>query len=74
MTRLLEQAVAKVRELPDAAQDELAKLLLQLTGDDQAPIPLTAEEERDLDDALAEAERGELLSHDAVEAVLAKYA
>lgn len=74
MTQLLEKAVAKVRGLPDAAQDELARLLLQLAGDDQAPIQLTADEERDLADALAEAERGELVSHDALEAVLAKYA
>lgn len=74
MTILLEQALAKVRALPDAAQDELAQLLLQLTGEDQAPIQLTPEEERDLDEALAEAERGELMSHDEVEAILAKYA
>jgi predicted transcriptional regulator len=74
MTILLEQALAKVRALPDAAQDELARLLLQLAGEDQAPIQLTPEEERDLDEALAEAERGELVSHEAVEGILAKYA
>ena len=74
MTILLEQALAKVRALPDAAQDELARLLLQLAGEDQAPIQLTPEEERDLDEALAEAGRGELVSHEAVEAILAKYA
>lgn len=74
MTILLEKAVAKVRALPDAAQDELAQLLLQLAGEDQAPIQLTPEEERDLDEALAEAERGELVSHEAVEAILTKYA
>ncbi|CCJ06376.1 Hypothetical protein BN69_0925 [Methylocystis sp. SC2] len=63
-----------MRALPDAAQDELARLLLQLAGEDQAPIQLTPEEERDLDAALAEAERGELVSHEEVEAILAKYA
>jgi predicted transcriptional regulator len=74
MTRLLEQAFAKLSGLPEAAQDDLARLILRLAGEDQAPVRLTAEEERDLAEALAEAERGELVSHEAVEAVLAKYA
>lgn len=73
MTQLLEQAFAKACSLPDAAQDEIARVLLQLAGDDQVPVELTAAEERDLADALAETERGELVSHQAVEAILAKY-
>lgn len=59
MSRLLEQAVEKLRRLPEGEQDELARVLLQIAGEEQPVIQLTPEEERDLADALAEAERGE---------------
>lgn len=73
MTILLEQALAKVRALPDAAQDELARLLLQFAGEDQPVIQLSAEDERDLAEALAEIERGEIASDEAMQALWAKY-
>ena len=44
MTRLLEQAVEAVSALPDEAQDDLARILLQLAGVDQPPYELTPEE------------------------------
>ena len=59
MTRLLEQAFDKVAALPDAQQDELARVMLQLAGVDQPPLQLTADEEADLAEADAEIERGE---------------
>jgi hypothetical protein len=74
MTRLLDEAVAKARRLPDAAQDEIAQVLLRLAGDEGAPIQLTPEEERDLAEALAEAERGEFASDESIRALWAKYA
>jgi hypothetical protein len=74
MTRLLDEAVAKARRLPDAAQDEIAQVLLLLAGDEAAPIQLTPEEERDLAEALAEAERGEFASDESIRALWAKYA
>jgi hypothetical protein len=73
MTRLLEQAVATVSALPDAVQDELAAILLQLAGVEQPPIQLTPEEEADLDASLAEAERGEFATNEEVRAIWAKY-
>lgn len=74
MTRLLQQAVETVSALPDPVQDELARVLLQLAGVEQPPIQLTSEEESDLAEALAEAERGEFASDEAVSALWAKYA
>ncbi|MFZ3181147.1 MAG: hypothetical protein WA156_13285 [Methylocystis silviterrae] len=74
MTRLLDEAVAKARRLPDAGQDEIAQVLLLLAGDEAAPIQLTPEEERDLAEALAEAERGEFASDESIRALWAKYA
>jgi hypothetical protein len=55
-------------------QDELARLLLQIAGVEQPPIQLTPEEESDLAEALAEAERGEFASDENTRALWAKYA
>ena len=73
MTRLLDEAVAKARRLPDAAQDEIARVLMTLAGEEPPPIQLTPEEELDLTEALAEAERGEFASDEAMRALWAKY-
>jgi predicted transcriptional regulator len=74
VTRLLETAVEKVRALPDAEQDALARLLLDLVGVEQSLVALTPEEEADLAEALAEADRGEFASEDEMRALWAKYA
>ena len=73
MTRLLEQAFNTVSALPEARQDELARVMLQLAGVDQPPIQLTAEEEADLAAAEAEIGRGELASDEEVRAMWAKH-
>jgi hypothetical protein len=69
LTRLLEQAFDRVSTLPDAQQDELARVLLQLAGVDQPPIQLTPEEEADLVEADAEIARGELATAEEVRAM-----
>ena len=73
MTELLERAVETVRALPPAAQDALARFLLQLAGDDETVIPLTAEEEASLEESLAQAERGEFATDEQVRAIWAKH-
>ncbi len=73
MTRLLEQAVEAVSALPDDAQDDLARILLQLAGIDQPAYELTLEEAADIDASLTEAERGEFASDEEVRAVWAKH-
>jgi hypothetical protein len=70
---LLEQAVQTVSVPPDDVQDQFASILLQLAGVEQPPIPLTGEEEADLDGSLAEAERGEFATDEEVRAIWAKY-
>ena len=54
MTKLLERAVDSVRALPSEVQDELARLLLQVAGEEQPVIVLTPEERADLAEADAE--------------------
>jgi predicted transcriptional regulator len=73
MTRLLEQAIETVSTLPDDAQDELARILLQLAGVEQPPYVLTPEEEADIDASLAEAELGEFATDEEVRAMWAKH-
>ena len=73
MTELLEHALERVRALPSDQQDELARVLLRLAGDDEPVYRLTAEEEADLIEAEAEIERGEIATDSEVEAVFSKY-
>lgn len=68
MTRLLEQAFSTVAALPDARQDELARVVLQLAGVDQSPIQPTPEDEADSAAAEAEIERGEFATSEEVRA------
>jgi hypothetical protein len=72
MTKLLEQAVATVRNLPAHVQDDLARTLLQLAGEDQPVIRLTVEECDDLAEADVEIARGELATDAEIRALWAK--
>jgi hypothetical protein len=72
MTKLLEQAVETVRGLPPEIQDELARMLLQLAGEDQPSLQLSPEEEASLDESLAQADGGEFATDEQVRAIWAK--
>jgi hypothetical protein len=72
MTKLLELAVDSVRALPPGVQDQLARLLLQVDGEEQPVIALTAEEHADLAEADAEIARGEFVTDEQIHALLAK--
>ncbi len=73
MTRLLDEAVATVSNLPEEVQDDVARIMLQLAGIEQPPYVLTPEEEADLDASIAEAERGEFATEEEIRAIRAKY-
>lgn len=73
MTKLLEQAVETVRGLPAEVQDELARVLLQLAGEDQPVVQLSADDEASFEESLAQADRGEFASDEQVSAIWAKY-
>jgi hypothetical protein len=73
MTKLLEQAVEIVRGLPPEIQDELARMLLQLAGEDQPVLQLSAEESASFDKSLAQADRGEFATDEQVRAIWAKH-
>ena len=73
MTKLLEQAVETVRGLPPEMQDDLARVILQLAGEDQPVLQLSAEEEASLGESLAQADRGEFATDEQVRAIWAKH-
>jgi hypothetical protein len=74
MTKLFERAVETVRALPPETQDALARLVLQLAReDDLPPIAMSAEEETSFEESIAEAERGEFVSDQTIQAFWAKH-
>ena len=73
MTRLLDEAVETVRVLPDAMQDEMARVLLQLAGVDQPLLQLTPEDDAALEESLAQAARGEFATDAEIRAIWAKH-
>jgi predicted transcriptional regulator len=73
MTLLFQKAVATVSALPDARQDQLALILMQLAGAEESAYALTEEEEADLDASLAEAARGEFASDAEIEAIWTRF-
>ncbi|WOJ90088.1 hypothetical protein RZS28_01930 [Methylocapsa polymorpha] len=72
MTKLLEQAVEAARALPPELQDDIARLVLQLAGEEEPPVILSAEERVALDLSKAAAARGEFATDEQVRAVWAK--
>jgi hypothetical protein len=73
MTKLFEKAVETVRGLPPEIQDDLARMLLQLAGEDQPVVQLSAEEAASFDESLAQAERDEFATDEQVRAIWAKH-
>ncbi len=74
MTKLLDQALEAARNLPPAAQDDIARLVLRLAGaDEEPPLSLTPEEKAAIAASKAAAARGEFASEEEVRAVWAKH-
>jgi hypothetical protein len=66
MTKLFEQAVAVISQLPPETQDDLARLMLALAED--APMPLTDDEAAAIAEAEAEIARGERVPPETIQA------
>ena len=62
MTKKLEEAIAKVRELPEADQDEAADLLLSVASKNVAPTRLDDETRAAIQEGREQARRGEFVS------------
>ncbi|MFI0843242.1 hypothetical protein [Mesorhizobium sp. IMUNJ 23232] len=73
MTQLFDRAVEAARNLPASVQDEIARLVLELAGDEQPAVQLADEEEESFAESLAQADRREFASDAEVRAIWAKY-
>lgn len=73
MTKLLEDAIEKVKELPKERQDELARMLIDVAASDLSPYQLTDAEAALLEDRIAAANRGEIASDEEVAAMWRRF-
>lgn len=73
MTALLDKAVQSARSLPADMQDDIARMVLTMAGENQQIVFLTPEEEASFSTSRAQAERGEFATEAQVRAVWAKH-
>ncbi len=67
------QAFEAARSLPPAMQDDVARLIMAMTGEELPVVQLTAEEEASFEESLAQAERGDFATDDQIRAIWAKH-
>ncbi len=73
MTKLLDEAIDALRHVPMEHQDEIARVVMQLAGKEQPVYMLTPEEDADLAELDAAAERGEFATDEQMKAIWAKH-
>lgn len=74
MTKLLDQAIAKVRELPEEEQERVAESLMVFAElAKQGVYKLSPEERAALDESKAQVRRGEFATDEEVEAAYARF-
>jgi hypothetical protein len=74
MTKLLDQALQVARSLPSDAQDDIARVVLQLAGaDDGPPVALSTDERTAIAASKEAAARGEFATDAQVRATWAKH-
>ena len=74
MTKLLDQALEATRVLPPDAQDDIARIILQLAGNEEvSPLALSPDERAAISKSKAAAAHGEFATDAEVRAVWAKH-
>ncbi len=74
MTTLLDRALEVARSLAPDAQDEIARIVLRLTGaDEEPPLTLDPAERTAIEASKVAAARGEFATDEEVRAVWAKH-
>jgi predicted transcriptional regulator len=73
MTKMLDEAIEKVRELPDAVQDDAAQILFSLAAKQGAPVELDEETLAAVREARAQARRGEFVSDEDMQAFFRRH-
>lgn len=73
MTKLLDDALDAVRQLPADSQDEIARLLLRLAKGEEEPEPIDPDDLPAVLEGLAQIRRGEFASDEEVEAAFRRF-
>ena len=73
MTKLLEQALEAVRHLPPETQNEIARAMLALAGDEGEPEAIDPAHLPDVLEGLAQAKRRQFASDAEVEAAFRRF-
>jgi hypothetical protein len=69
MTKLLEEAIRRVRELPEAIQDQAAEILLSIAAKRAEPVHLENETRKAVREGKAQAGRREFASDEEMTAL-----
>ncbi|WP_330083448.1 hypothetical protein [Methylocystis iwaonis] len=73
MTKLLDEAMGVLRSLPPQDQDEIARMIIELTGEGGSPVLLSPEEKAAIARSKAAATRGEFATEAQVRSVWEKH-
>ena len=73
MTKLLEEALEAVRQLPADSQDEIARAMLNLAGRGDEPEAIDPDHLAAVLEGLAQARRGEFATDEEVEAAFRRF-
>jgi hypothetical protein len=73
MTKLLEKAIAQARALPPEEQDTLAAILLAMTDESAALVPLDDHARAAIREGLEQARRGEFVPDSEIEALWKRF-
>jgi predicted transcriptional regulator len=73
MTKLLDEAIEKVRELPDAVQDDAAQMLFSLAAKQRGLVELDEETLAAVLEGRAQARRGEFVSDEKMQAFFERH-
>jgi Ca2+-binding EF-hand superfamily protein len=73
MTKLLERALEAVRKLPNNAQDDIARAMLSLVGDEGEPGTIDPAHLPDVLESLAQARRREFATDAEIEAAFRRF-
>jgi hypothetical protein len=73
MTKMLDEAIDKVRELPDAVQDDAAQMLFSLAAKQRGPIELDEETLAAVLGGREQARRAEFVSDEDMQALFKRH-
>jgi DNA-binding TFAR19-related protein (PDSD5 family) len=73
MTKLLEKALEAVRQLPPDSQDEIARAMLSLAGNEREPEDIDPAHLSDVLESLAQAKRREFATDAEVEGAFRRF-